>query len=493
MKDGVGQLAFTFGFPEEHQEHPGVSPKDEAQETEENGSEVSRQSAAARSQRTRKRKWHSLIDKVYALKNLQFAWERVRANDGAPGVDGMTIERFAEGAEERLQQLSQDLRAKTYRPQPVRRVFIPKSGGGQRPLGIPTVRDRIVQQALRQVLEPLFEAKFSPRSHGFRPGRGCASALDVVDRAVRHGYGWVVDADLQSFFDTVNHEQLLDALNEEVADGSVLKLIRRILAAGVQLPQAGEVEPTELGAPQGGPLSPLLANIYLHAFDVQMVEAGYGLVRYADDFVLFAKSEGEAVAALALAREILEGQLGLRLHPEKTRVVPVAHGFEFLGFHYFQDPQQRGWRKEVRRKSAQRFRAALRQLTPRLKGQRLPKPQHLTRRRLARNPRLQEMLRQVNRYLRGWHWYFKGVWRPYEGPFYYQDCFVRRRLRTAITGRTGSGWWHQRLPNALLEELGLVPLNEWHRRYLTGQLAAPARKGSPGGEPYAGKPHVRFG
>ena len=486
MKDGVGQLAFTFGFPE-------GQPKDEAQETEDHGSEASRQFAAARSQRARKKKWHSLRDKVYALRNLQAAWERVRANRGAPGVDGMTIEQFAEGAEERLQQLSQDLRAKTYRPQPVRRVFIPKGDGGQRPLGIPTVRDRIVQQALLQVLAPLFEAKFSPRSHGFRPGRGCATALDVVDRAVRHGYGWVVDADLQRFFDTVDHERLLDALNEEVADGSVLKLIRRILAAGVQLPAAGEVEPTELGTPQGGPLSPLLANIYLHAFDVQMVEAGYGLVRDADDFVLFARSESEANAALERAREILEGQLGLRLHPEKTRVVPVAHGFEFLGFHYYWDAKQGQWRKEVRRKSAQRFRAALRQLTPRLKGQRLPKPRHLTRQRLAKNLRLREMVKQVNRYLRGWHWYFKGVWRPYEGPFYYFDCFVRRRLRSAITGRIGSGWWHQRLPNTLLEELGLVPLNEWHRRYLTGQLVAPARKGGPGGEPYAGKPHVRFG
>jgi RNA-directed DNA polymerase len=173
----------------------------------------------------------------------------------------VTIEKFAEGATTRLQQLSEELRAKTYRPQPVRRVWIPKSGGGTRPLGIPTVRDRIVQQALRQILSPIFEAKFSPRSHGFRPGRGCQTALEGVDRAVRAGYEWVVDADLQSFFDTVDHELLLTALNEEVAEGSVLKLIRHVLTAGVGGVAAREVEPTELGTPQGGPLSPLLANV----------------------------------------------------------------------------------------------------------------------------------------------------------------------------------------------------------------------------------------
>jgi RNA-directed DNA polymerase len=486
MKDGVGQLAFTFGFPEEQ-------PKNEAGETQDNGSGASIQSAAARSKPERKRKWHSLIDKVYALRNLQCAWERVRANRGAPGSDGMTIEQFAEDVDARLQRLSEDLRAKTYRPQPVRRVFIAKSGGGQRPLGIPSVRDRIVQQALLQILSPIFEEKFSHRSHGFRPGRGCLTALDVVDRAVQHGYEWVVDADLQNFFDTVDHEKLLDALNEEVADGTVLRLIRCILTAGVQMPQAAEVEPTDLGTPQGGPLSPLLANVYLHAFDAQMVAAGYGLVRYADDFVIFAKSEGEAAAALKLAREILEDQLGLRLHPEKTQVVSVTGGFAFLGYHYFRDPKTGALRKEVRPKSVQRFREAIRRRTPRLRGQRKPKARRLTLRRLAKNQRLREMIRNLNRHLRGWHGYFKAVWSAYPAtPFRTFDGFVRRRLRSAISGRIGNEW-NARLPNALLRELGLISLDELQREYRKGQLAAPARKGSPGGEPYAGKPHVRFG
>jgi RNA-directed DNA polymerase len=472
MPVGVGQLAFTFGFPEDQ-------PKDEAQETQ-GDHPVARQPAAAPGrQPARKRKWHSLIDKVYALPNLHRAWERVQANQGAAGSDGMTIAKFAEGALERLAQLAQDLRAKTYRPQPVRRVFIPKSGGGQRPLGIPTVRDRIVQQAILQVLEPIFEAKFSPRSHGFRPGRGCRTALDVVDRAVRHGYAWVVDADLQRFFDTVDHEKLLDALNEEVADGSLLRLIRQILQAGVSLPATAEIEPTELGTPQGGPLSPLLANVYLHAFDAQVVAAGYGLVRYADDFVIFARHESEADAALELARTILEGQLGLVLHPEKTRVVSVAHGFEFLGYHYFHDAKRGVQRKEVRHRSVQRFRDAIRARTPRLRGQRRPKrrSRSLTLGHLQRNPRVGEIIRSVNRYLAGWHGYFRDLWSPFREPFYFHDCFVRRRLRSAITGRTGCGWWHNVLTNAVLGELGLRTLAERQAEYQAGCRAASARQG----------------
>jgi len=485
-KDGVGQLVLQIVFPE-------GEASDGTEETEANGPVASGNSPAVRRKPDRKRKWYSLFDKVFALSNLQQAWQQVAANGGAPGNDGMTIAKFRENADQRLAALAADLRAKTYRPQPVRRVFIPKSGGGQRPLGIPSVRDRIVQQALRPILEPLFEAKFSSRSHGFRPERGCATALSVVDRAVKHGYQWVVDADLQAFFDSVDHEQLLVALNKEIADGSVLRLVRQILKAGVWLPEAANVEPTALGTPQGGPLSPLLANVYLHHFDERMVQAGYGLVRYADDFVIFAKSEGEAATALALARQVLEGELGLVLHPEKTRVVSVAHGFEFLGFHYFRDPTTGQLRKAVRRKSAQRFRETVRRLTPRLKNQRRVKARHLTPTRLAKNQRLRGMIRELNGFLRGWHWYFKAVWSPYPTPFRDFDGFVRRRVRSALTGRAGAGWWNRRLPNALLREVGLIPLDERQREYLTGQLASPARKGRPGGEPDAGKPHVRFG
>jgi RNA-directed DNA polymerase len=469
-KDGVGQLTLQIVFPEGETSHG-------TEETQDNGPAASGAPPTARSKPERKRKWYSLIDKVWALPNLQQAWRQVQANRGAGGSDGMTMATFQENADQRLEHLAADLRAKTYRPQPVRRVLIPKSGGGCRPLGIPSIRDRIVQQALRQILEPIFEAKFSARSHGFRPEKGCATALSVVDRAVQHGYRWVVDADLQAFFDTVDHAKLIAALNEEIADGSVLTLITQILKAGVWLPETARVEPTELGTPQGGPLSPLLANVYLHQFDTRMVQAGYGLVRYADDFVIFAKSEGEAAAALTLARQVLEEELGLSLHPEKTRVVSVAHGFEFLGFHYFRDPRTEQLRKEVRPKSARHFRETIRARTPRLKNQRKPKARRLTVVRLAKNPSLRRLIADLNRFLRGWHWYFKAVWSPYATPFRDLDGYVRQRVRAAITGRAGAGWWNQRLSNAVLRELGLIPLDEWHRQYQAGQLAAPARKG----------------
>jgi RNA-directed DNA polymerase len=491
-KDGVGQLQLQIVFPTEV-----ATTNDGTGETEANGPEASSGSATARSipeRKERKRKWYSLYDKVTARPNLERAWKQVAANAGAAGIDRMTVARFAEGAERRLAELAEDLRTKGYRPQPVRRVYLDKSGGGKRPLGIPTVRDRIVQQALLQVLSPIFETEFSDRSHGFRPERGCATALSVVDQAVRSGYQWVVDADIEAFFDSVDHERLLTALNEAIADGSVLRLVRQILKAGVIEPGVAEVEPTELGTPQGGPLSPLLANVYLHRLDERLVAARYGLVRYADDFVIFARSQSEAEAALQLAREVLEGELGLRLHPEKTRVGSVNAGFEFLGYHYFRDPPTGQLRKEVRRKSVQRFREAVRRRTPRLKNQRRPKRRNMTVARLGKNQRLQEMVRDLNRYLRGWHWYFKEVWSAYpKTPFLRLDQFVRRRLRAAISGERGDALWNRRLPNALLRAIGLTCLDEWHERYHLGQLGAPARKGRLEGEPCTGNPYARFG
>src|SRR5260370_12125964 len=196
-----------------------------------------------------------------------------------------------------------------------------------------------------------------------------------------------------------------------------------------------------------------------------MVQAGYGLVRYADDLVIFAKSEGEAATALTLARQVLEEELGLRLHPEKTRGVSVGHGFEFLGFHYFRDPKTAQLRKEVRLKSVRRFRETVRRLTPRLKNQRRVKARKLTPARLAKNQQLGAMIRALNAFLRGWHWYFKAVWSPYATPFRDFDGFVRRRIRAALTGEQGAGWWNQRLPNALLRDLGLIPLDEWLQDY----------------------------
>jgi len=425
-----------------------------------------------------KRKWYSLYDKVFALKGLCEAWERVRRNGGVAGCDGQTVEQFEERLEENLQALHEQLRQKRYRPRPVKRVEIPKVGGGQRRLGIPSVRDRVVQQALLQVLTPIFEAKFSPRSHGFRPGRGCNTALEVVDQAIRHGYEWVVDADICQFFDEVDHELLLTLLNEEISDGSVLRLVRAFLESGT-LMDGGEWETATEGTPQGGPLSPLLANIYLHPLDRAMQGAGFGLVRYADDFVIFARSRERAEEALALVRRALEG-LKLRLHPEKTRVTAIDEGFDFLGYHYFRDRQGRV-QKDVSRKSRQKFRERIRKLTRRHAGQKRPKASRCTLQRLQRNRRVGEMVAQVNEYLRDWHVYFRGVRVSWARYWERHDGYVRQRLRNAITGRYAKGLWHVRLPNALFAALGLVSLTTLNTDLPHLPLKDAPNSGYPGG------------
>ena len=435
---------------------------------------AARAASVATGTTTRKRKWYSLWDKVYAPANLARAWEHVQRNGGAGGADGMTIEMYARRVEDRLAALSADLKAKTYRPQPVRRVLIPKADGGQRPLGIPAIRDRIVQQAMLQILAPIFDPQFSERSHGFRPGRGHHTALEVVDRAVRHGYTWVVDADIQGFFDNVNHDILLAAINEEVSDGSVLDTIRAILTAGVVQPDTWELDSTEVGTPQGGPLSPLLANIYLHRLD-QGMASQWGLVRYADDFVIFARSQSEAEAALERAREILEGELKLRLHPEKTRIVTVDCGFDFLGFHYFRTAKGL-LLKEPRRKSMQKFRDTVNDRTPRIRNQKKPKRRSFTLVRLAKNRRLGRILSDVNGYLVNWYGYFYRAWLPDSTAFQSQDKIVRRRLRQALTGRVGNGWWNEVLTNALFEELGLISLHSMHLSNLSRYAVVSGRK-----------------
>jgi group II intron reverse transcriptase/maturase len=407
-------------------------------------------------------------------KNLHQAWEKVRSNKGAPGCDGQTIKQFGANEAEDLFALQEQLKAKTYRPRPVKRVEIQKFGGGMRSLGIPTVRDRIAQQAVLQILQPIFEEKFSEYSHGFRPKRGCASALSFVDQAVGHGYGWIVDADIEKFFDTVDHDILLAEVNEEIADGSVLRLIRMFLESGVMV-GGGEIEATELGTPQGGPLSPLLANIYLHPLDAAMQEGGFGLVRYADDFVIFAKDRQRAEEALGLAAEILEG-LKLRLHPEKTRIAAIDEGFEFLGFRYFRD-ENGDLQKVVSAKSEARFRANVRKRTRRHAGQKKPKPKRCTARHLKKNKRVAKMVDRTNAYVRGWHWYFKGVATSWQDYFRSFDQFVRRRLRSAIAGRYSKGRWRSILRNATLEELGLVSASELQVKYRQGLLSAPPTSG----------------
>lgn len=277
------------------------------------------------------RKVHSLVDKVYTRKNLAMAWEKVRKNRGAGGVDGQSIEEFEQVLKEQLDRLHEELKQDTYRPQPVREQLIPKAGqpGKFRKLGIPAVYDRVCQQALLNRMEPIFEPLFDEANFGYRPGRSAKDALRKIWRELESGCEWVVDADLKDFFGSVSHEKLMMLVAQRIADGRVLGLIERMLKAGSKA--EGQWCPTERGTPQGGVISPLLSNILLTPFDWEMRRHGYQLTRYADDWVVTCRSLAEAKAALATAKQVLE-KLGVELHSEKTRIVHLQDGFEFLGY-----------------------------------------------------------------------------------------------------------------------------------------------------------------
>jgi RNA-directed DNA polymerase len=384
-------------------------------------------------------KWYTLVDKVYAPATLAVAWGKVQANHGAAGVDGQSIERFAAKAEPYLAELGAALRDGTYRPQAVRRVDISKGDGRTRPLGIPTVKDRIVQQAVRLTLEPIFEAQFAEGSYGFRPGRGCHDALREVDCLLKEGHSHVVDADLQSYFDTIPHARLMERIEEKVSDGRVLDLIRGWLAADI-LKGLERWTPVE-GSPQGAVISPLLANIYLDPLDRLLAARGYHMVRYADDFVILTRSQAEAEAALALVGGWV-AQNGLRLHPEKTRIANCrkkGNGFEFLGYRF-----ERG-RRHVRRKSLDRLQETIRHKTRRTRGQSLA-----------------VVIADLNRTLRGWFGYFKHA---HPSTFIKLDQMIRRRLRAYLrkqAKRPGLGICradHQRWTNAFFANAGLFALH----------------------------------
>lgn len=386
--------------------------------------------------------WFSLIDKVYSEGNLQAAFAAVAANDGAAGVDHVTIEQFATRLPENLEHLQTSLRAGTYVPQAVRRVWIPKPGTNQqRPLGIPTVRDRVAQAALRRALEPIFERDFAEQSYGFRPGRGCQDALARVDELLKAGYTYVVDADLKSYFDTIPHDKLMDQLRQKVADGRVLALIEAFLKAGI-MDGLEEWTPEE-GSPQGSVISPLLSNIYLDPLDHRMAAAGFQMVRYADDFVVFCRSRQEAEAALEVIRHWV-AEAGLTLHPEKTRIADAnqkGEGFDFLGYHF-----ERGYRWP-RPKSIQKLKTALRPKTRRTNGR-----------------SLQAIIADINRTMQGWFGYFRHSHYTTFEPI---DKWVRMRLRSILRKRQkkrgrGRGSDHQRWPNAYFAKLGLYTLKAAH-------------------------------
>lgn len=385
-------------------------------------------------------KWYSLMDKVSSMKNLRAAFSKVKANRGVPGVDHVTVAHFASRREENLRCLSETLRNGTYRPQQIRRTYIPKPGSKEkRPLGIPTVRDRVVQTALRNVLEPIFEVGFVDQSYGFRPGRGCKDALRRVDKLLKAGYQYVVDADLKSYFDTIPHEELLQQLRQKLADGKVLDLVESFLKQGI-LEDLKEWTPEE-GTPQGAVISPLLSNIYLNPLDHLMAEQGLQMVRYADDFVVLCRTTEEARQALHLVEE-WTAQAGLTLHPDKTRTVTLwKEGFEFLGYRFHEDKR---W---PRAKSLKKLKDAIRKKTRRNNGH-----------------SLDTIITHVNQTLRGWFEYFQH---SHKWTYPKLDSWIRMRLRSILRRRQkrkgrGRGKDHQRWPNAFFRAHGLFSLETAH-------------------------------
>lgn len=378
--------------------------------------------------------WFSLIDKVYGLTNLHRAFACVKTNGGAAGVDQVTVEMFASHEEANLERLARGLREEKYRPQAVKRVWIDKPGGKQkRPLGVPTVGDRVVQAAVRHVIEPIFERDFAEHSYGFRPQRGCKDALRRVDQLLEEGYHWVVDADLKSYFDTIPRERLLRLVQHKISDSRMLNLIEAFLTQGV-LEELRYWTP-EAGTPQGAVISPLLSNIYLNPLDHLMEQEGVQMVRYADDFVLLCRTEVEAQGALEKV-QTWTTVVGLHLHPEKTRIVDATQqgGFDFLGYHF-----ERGLRWP-RTKSIQKLKDTVRKHTHRRNGH-----------------NLSVIISKINQSLRGWFEYFKHSHYTTFAPL---DQWIRMRFRSILRKRRGRrgrgrGSDHKRWPNTFFAEQGL--------------------------------------
>lgn len=405
--------------------------------------------------------WFSLIDKICAERTLQLAWEQVQSNAGACGVDGMTVGHFAKDSHNRLLAVKEHLTRGTCQPKPVKRVYIPKLGSSERrPLGIPTVTDRIVQAATKMVIEPIFEREFAEHSYGFRPGRSCHDALRRVDELLQSGAVHVVDVDIKGYFDSIPHDRLMALVRQRISDGRVLALIESFLKQGIMEPLGWiESEERDEGTPQGGVISPLLANIYLDPVDHLMSQSGYEMVRYADDMVILCPSAEAAQSALATLRE-WSAQAGLELHPQKTKIVdmgqPKAH-FDFLGYQFWHGKTSGRVRRFIRPKSKKKFREAIKPHTRRTNGQSMEAIVRLLR------PRLQ-----------GFYNYFKHA---RASALAEMDRWIRVRMRSILRKRAGRrgkgrGLDHHRWPNSYFTKLGLFNLEEAQKLELMSLRAA---------------------
>jgi len=406
--------------------------------------------------------WFSLIDKVYADWTLELAWLKVQSNAGACGVDGITVGHFARDSHNRLLAVKEHIKEGTYQPKPVKRVMIAKPGSAEkRPLGMPTVRDRVVQTAMRMVMEPIFEREFAPQSYGYRPGRGCKDALQRVDQLLRSGLVHVVEVDIKGFFDSIPHDRLLKLVRERIADGRVLKLVEAFLKQGVMAQseklegyEMEEIEATEQGTPQGAVISPLLANIYLNPLDWQMSREGHQMVRYADDMVILCPDAQSAQRVLESLRQWME-QAGLTLHPEKTKIVdmgPPKAYFDFLGYRFWRGKNDGRLKRFIRPKSVRKIKQALKPLTKRSSGQ-----------------SLETIAERLKPKLRGIYGYFKHA-----NVFALSmlDRWVRGRLRGILRKRAklrgrARGRDHHRWPNHYFVELGLFSLEHAGRSEIT--------------------------
>lgn len=383
-------------------------------------------------------KWYSLIDKIYNPKTLEKAWQSVMKNKGAAGIDDITIKKFTQNKDKYLKEINRDLRKCEYKPSAIRRVNIPKGDGKTRPLGIPTIKDRIVQSAIKMAIEPIWEKEFIPTSYGFRPGKNAHEAIKEVSKYLEEGYMWVIDADIKGYFDNISHERLIKKVKDKIADGRVLNIIEKFLKARI-IEDIKEWTPIK-GTPQGGVLSPLLANIYLHSLDLLINSQDSKIIRYADDFVILCRSEEQAKQVKRII-EIWMMENELELQPDKTKICMYNNdSFEFLGYRF------EGKYKFVRKKSIDKLKEKIRELTKRTCGKNICK-----------------IILEVNRILVGWFNYFKYA----QGEIHRKmDELIRRRLRAIIRKqkkRPGMGKTledHKQWPNVYFAKLGLFSLKE---------------------------------